>query len=133
MNNDINNNCVTRRFLVMFNPHGIQYIEVGTCGGKKPKQAANKALSMIIKNYNIQDSTLIKFKLIETTKHSKNKTSFYSGERTRLSNPITLNVNGKEIKYIFQNTIKKITSYEYNGEPIPEIHNNSNDEYDDFY
>jgi len=85
--------------------------------GAKPKQAACKALTAIVKLYkkkaeeNEEDEVAlgeINFGVYETTRGSKNKTYYYSGEKILLDEPITLEIaDGKEITYRFSSVVKK--------------------------
>ena len=81
--------------------------------GNTPYQAANKALSEIIrskeKNNDKNDLNKIIFTLIETTKGSKHKEHNYIGNRTLLKEPIVYKTNNEKIitkKY--KNNLKKI-------------------------
>ena len=93
-------------------------IECGRYCGAKPKQAACKALSKILKDVN--KGSEVKFKLAETTEGSRKKIYHYSGERHELDSPITLEINDannniKTVSYKFSNVVKKITASEYSG------------------
>lgn len=77
--------------------------------GDSPYQAANKALSEIIrkdKNINTDD---INFTLIESTKGSKNKEHNYQGKRIKLNEPISYQTkNGVNVEKKYKNELKKI-------------------------
>jgi hypothetical protein len=92
------------------------------CGrycGKKPKQAANKAFSSIIKDMKkdgvtvTQDSQLeVPFAIKECTRNSKHKEYKYIGRRHLLKEPVKVSIdNGdgsvKEIVYKFHNQLQK--------------------------
>jgi hypothetical protein len=86
----------------------------GRFSGLKPKQAANKAFSSILRMNGGGDSNLnkkIKFHIVECTRGSKQKTFYYEGTRTKLDNPISVNIKGgnnnKQIVYKYKNMIKK--------------------------
>ncbi len=84
--------------------------------GYKPKQAANKALTSILKvrrknNENLFD--VIPFSMIECTRGKTHKVSKYTGQRLALENPIIVKIKTgdgqeKEIKYHFTNKVNKV-------------------------
>jgi len=79
--------------------------------GAKPKQAACKALTGIYKLYKKEETELegeVKFGVRETTRNSRNKIYFYSGQRLLLDDPITLEIaEGKSITYKYNSIVKK--------------------------
>ena len=92
------------------------------CGrycGKKPKQAANKAFSSIVKDMKkdgvvvTSDSQLeVPFTIKECTRNSKHKEYKYVGKRHLLKDPVKVSIdNGdgsvKEIVYKFHNQLQK--------------------------
>jgi hypothetical protein len=92
------------------------------CGrycGKKPKQAANKAFSSIVKDMKkdgvsvTTDSQLeVPFTIKECTRNSKHKEYKYIGKRHLLKEPVKVSIeNGdgsvKEIVYKFHNQLQK--------------------------
>lgn len=82
----------------------------GRFSGKKPKQAANKALTSILKEKktaNKDTKGLIKFSIVECTRGSKHKTYNYEGQRKKLPSKMTVTIDDKEIVYEFSNTVKK--------------------------
>ena len=90
----------------------------GRYGGKKPKQAANKAFSSIVKdmkkNGNQQGGVNvdINFSIRECTRNSKHKEYKYVGVRESLNQPVKVTINNedgsvKEITYNFHNKIQK--------------------------
>jgi hypothetical protein len=92
-------------------------VVTGRFCGNKPKQAANKALSSLIKNdlkdkYKIGDS--IDFSIKECTRGSKCKEYKYAGKRVKLDKPMVVNINVKdsdkmkEITYNFSNVVQKV-------------------------
>lgn len=82
--------------------------------GAKPKQAACKALTGICKLFAKNDSELeekIFFAVRETTRKSRNKLYFYSGQRVVLDEPITLEIaDGKKITYKYNSIVNKANS-----------------------
>jgi hypothetical protein len=102
-----------RYFKLLYNDN-IQ----GRYSGKKPKQAANKAFSSIIKTLkegNQQDGGVnldINFTIKECTRNSKHKDYKYIGKRQALDNPVKVeiaNADGtvKQIEYKFFNKLQK--------------------------
>lgn len=90
----------------------------GRYSGKKPKQAANKAFSSIIKTFkegNEQNGGVnldINFTIKECTRNSKHKDYKYIGKRQALDNPVRVeiaNADGtvKQIEYKFFNKLQK--------------------------
>src|SRR3990167_4479209 len=86
--------------------------------GKKPKQAANKAFSSIVKEMRKTDNQKggvdvnIAFSIRECTRNSKHKEYKYVGVREELEKPVKVLINNddgtvKEITYNFHNKIQK--------------------------
>merc|ERR1712139_67143 len=86
--------------------------------GKKPKQAANKAFSSIIKDLKKNGNESggvnvdINFSIRECTRNSKHKEYKYVGKRESLENPVKVEINNsdgtiKEIEYKFFNKLQK--------------------------
>jgi hypothetical protein len=98
-----------RSFKVKLEQNGPLY---GRYNGDSPYQAANKALSEIIRNRvkNSQpDSEDIVFYLVESTKNSAKKTHQYVGRRTKLATPVEYEVaNGQTIKKEYKNVLRKV-------------------------
>lgn len=100
----------TRYFKCVYNGE-----EIGRFSGKKPKQAANKALTSIIRS-NVLDGTdltgqNINFSVRECTRGSKHKEYKYNGIREKLENPTYVHIGapgkGKEIIYNYINKVQK--------------------------
>ncbi len=109
INSDKKNN---RSFKVKLENDGPQY---GRYNGDSPYQAANKALSEIIRNRvknNQPTDEDIKFFLVESTKGSSKKCHQYVGKRTKLTTPVTYVVkNGEREQTItkeFKNILRKV-------------------------
>lgn len=88
----------------------------GRYTGYSPYQAANKALSEIIRK-NTKDGKkskkAIKFTLVESTKGQGGKIHNYEGKRVKLSTPVTYQTsNGVTITKNFKNELKKIKKTE---------------------
>tara|TARA_B110000037_G_C17112282_1_gene502359 strand:+ start:19 stop:339 length:321 start_codon:yes stop_codon:yes gene_type:complete len=81
--------------------------------GMFPYQAANKALSEIIRKNNIKCDQKINFDLYECTKNSKNKIYKYIGFREKTIITYKINDN-KMITKNFKNNLKKIKKMKKN-------------------
>ncbi len=88
----------------------------GRFSGTKPKQAANKALTSILKKRAANDDDTmcqIVFSIRECTRGSNQKVYFYKGQRMELEEPNTITIRGKdgeddkEITYRFNNKVMK--------------------------
>lgn len=86
----------------------------GRFSGTKPKQAANKALTSILKTRESDGKSTtvkIKFSIIECTRGSKHKEYNYVGERVKLDKPMEVTIgkgaNAKTIKYRYNNKVFK--------------------------
>jgi hypothetical protein len=106
----------SRSFRVKLDIDGDQY---GRYNGESPYQAANKALSEIIRNKVKKEEPTdeeITFFLIESTKDSKKKIHQYLGKRTKLPEPVKYKVkNGdkeQEITKEYKNILRKIKKSE---------------------
>lgn len=92
--------------------------------GDSPYQAANKALSEIMRlrqKNNESTDIVIRFKLIEVTKGCKQKEHLYDGSRIKLDEPISYTLsNGHQITKIFKNQLKKIKKCEILNMPSSE-------------
>lgn len=107
-------NSKLRYFKLLYNEE-VQ----GRYCGKKPKQAANKAFSSIIKDYKKNGvhhggvNVDINFSIRECTRTSKHKKEYkYIGKRESLDTPVKVNIKNidgtvKEIEYKFHNRIQK--------------------------
>ena len=86
--------------------------------GDSPYQAANKALSEIIRKKKKDGSSMsgkINFSLIESTKGSKHKQHEYVGKRVALKTPISYQTkDGIEVTKKFKNELKKVKKGEKN-------------------
>lgn len=83
--------------------------------GYKPKQAANKALTAILKARKAENKPVnnveIVFDIIESTRGSKQKTYHYTGQRVELETPMVVNIKAndtaKQITYKYNNRVQK--------------------------
>jgi hypothetical protein len=84
----------------------------GRYNGESPYQAANKALSEIIRQETKNGNAIegeIKFFLVESTKGSSKKVHEYSGRRIKLDVPVEYSVsNGATIKKEYKNVLRKV-------------------------
>ncbi len=101
-----------RSFKVKLEEEGQQY---GRYNGDSPYQAANKALSEIIRNKVKNNQTTdedITFFLVESTKGSNKKIHKYIGKRIKLEKPVSYVVkNGEKEQTItkeFKNILRKV-------------------------
>jgi hypothetical protein len=108
-NNPDNKKKSSRSFKVKMDLNGHQY---GRYNGDSPYQAANKALSEIIRNKVKQNQNAdeeITFFLVESTKGSTKKVHEYVGKRTKLDVPVVYKVNNnQEIKKEYKNVLRKV-------------------------
>jgi len=82
----------------------------GRFSGRKPKQAANKALTSILKDRSVKGDSVkgkVKFSIIECTRGSGCKQYNYVGERVKLRKPMTVTIGDKKIVYNFSNNVNK--------------------------
>ena len=102
----------SRSFRVKLDKNGELY---GRYNGDSPYQAANKALSEIIRrrikdNQNVEH---INFFLVESTKGSIKKEHEYNGNRIKLESPISYTVNnGQIITKEYKNILRKVKKKE---------------------
>ena len=61
-----------------------------------PAKAAKKALTYLIKSQNYPGDKLIVFQIMDI---NSNKLYNYAGQRVKLQNPKTVNINGKNITF----------------------------------
>jgi hypothetical protein len=97
-----------RSFKVKLNAEGDLY---GRYNGDSPYQAANKALSEIIRNKVKNNESIdeeINFFLVESTKGSKKKSHQYLGKRVQLETPVIYKVGEQEIVKNYKNILKKV-------------------------
>lgn len=89
----------------------------GRFSGTKPKQAATKALTSILRTKKSNEESTVgefEFSIVECTRGSKHKTYNYTGERVKLDNPMTVQIGGgkdggdkKTITYKYNNRVMK--------------------------
>ena len=86
----------------------------GRFSGSKPKQAAAKALTSILRARKLNNETTtgkLNFSIKECTRGSRHKVYNYVGERIELPEPVTVNIdkgnNPKQIVYKYHNKVMK--------------------------
>ena len=93
----------------------------GRYSGDKPKQAANKAFTNIIRT--LPEGGVgkkVRFQMKECTRGSNQKTSTYEGERVKLDTPLKIEIKKntdkpKVIEYKFTNRINKVKEQTQTG------------------
>ena len=88
----------------------------GRFSGYKPKQAAGKALTSILRHREKEGQDLsqeVSFSMVECTRGGSHKVSQYTGKRVKLEKPVTVTIKTsdgkkKEINYNFTNKITKV-------------------------
>jgi len=93
-----------RYFKLVYNDNYVG----GRFSGQKPKQAASKALSTILKQ---GVPSPVVFSIIECTRGAKHKVYKYVGERIKLETPMKVTIgigpDAREIEYNYTNKVKK--------------------------
>lgn len=89
----------------------------GRFSGLKPKQAAGKALTSILRKIKESGGDLtqeINFSMVECTRGRTHKVSNYRGRRVKLPQPIkvTLKKTGRTVEYNYQNKVTKVKGQE---------------------
>jgi hypothetical protein len=101
-----------RTFSATHNDPNGNIINMGRFTGMKPKQAANKAFSAIMKHMKESGNDLEKsacFKIKETTKGDNGKEYMFIGVREKLNEPF--NIEMKDGKTVLFTCVNKITKY----------------------
>jgi hypothetical protein len=88
-------------------------VNAGRYSGKKPKQAAAKALTAIVKKNNVTTGESVTFLIQECTRGSRKKKYSYEGSQVFLPNPVQITIRKKDgtsssISYAKNNVLKKI-------------------------
>jgi len=98
-----------RSFKAIYEDPSGEVVTEGRYSGFKPKQASSKALTAIYKLFEKSGKTLggsIRFGLKETTRGSKNKKYWYSGEKTKITDPVLLYLLPSEDKKLMSELSK---------------------------
>ena len=102
-----------RSFRAIYKTLGGQVVKAGRYCGKKPKQAACKALTAILKLYKEGTGKTytkkIYFGVVETTRGSRHKHYWYSGERQKVTTVEVVIKDRKDspIVYRYNNSVMK--------------------------
>jgi len=88
-------------------------VNAGRYSGKKPKQAAAKALTAIVKKNNVKTGESVTFLIQECTRGSRKKKYSYEGSQVFLRDPVQITIKKKDgtsssISYAKNNLLKKI-------------------------
>ncbi len=105
---------VHRYFRCVYKDKDGQVVHAGRYSGKKPKQAACKALTGIVKNNGLETGEQVTFLIQECTRGSKKKKYSYVGSQVDLAEPVVIKITKKdgtssEIEYTKNNEVKKIS------------------------
>lgn len=106
----------------------------GRLCGKKPKQAANKAFTSLLKHMKkskeIYNGQKINFSIVECTRNSKHNKYCYIGERKALAKPVIVTINVKDdsgaikekkVTYHHKNYVKKVKKADMEAEPEVDV------------
>jgi len=106
------NNNETHYYTILDFPKDNQ--TYGKFKGNKPKIAANRAFSSLVKFIDIdksnEDGFLGKFLVFVIKDLNTNDEYKYIGNRIKLKNPVKVTKDGKEIEYKYKNVIGKYNS-----------------------
>lgn len=104
-----------RYFHCVYKSNEGAVVRAGRYCGKKPKQAAKKALSRVVEKNEVKNGENLVFLIKECTRGSKKKMYAYSGARVLLDTPVTVplkkvNKDGKPVvlTYKHANNVKKV-------------------------
>jgi hypothetical protein len=105
---------VHRYFRCVYKSTDGQIVHAGRYSGKKPKQAACKALTGIVKSNSLETGEQVTFLIQECTRGSKKKKYSYVGSQVDLAEPVRIKITKKdgsssEIEYTKNNEVKKIS------------------------
>ncbi len=103
-----------RFFRCVYKTSAGEIVHAGRYSGKKPKQAACKALTGIVKNNELATGEKVTFLIQECTRGSKKKKYSYVGCQVDLEEPVRITITKKdgttsEIEYTKNNEVKKIS------------------------
>ena len=103
-----------RFFRCVYKTSSGDIVHAGRYSGKKPKQAACKALTGIVKNNELATGEKVTFLIQECTRGSKKKKYSYQGCQVDLEEPVRITITKKdgttsEIEYTKNNEVKKIS------------------------
>lgn len=105
----------TRSFKAIYSSPTGEVVKEGRYCGSKPKQAACKALTGIYKKFKDAKKEAgenVVFGVYETTRGSKNKNYWYTGERKKLDTTVKVEIKkdgvNRTLSYNFNNVVKKL-------------------------
>ncbi len=79
---------------------------MGRFSGEKPIKAASKAFSSLIKSEDRKEGK-IDFSIVECTRNSRRKEYQYTGEKVKLEEGVSVNINNVQVTYNNINKVKK--------------------------
>lgn len=82
----------------------------GRFSGKKPKQAASKALTALLNERRSNGDTTegnFSFTMVECTRGCNRKSYNYTGYRKKLDEPLTVKIGDREVTYSYENHVAK--------------------------
>lgn len=103
-----------RFFRCVYKTTAGQIVYIGRYSGRKPKQAACKALTGIVKSNELKVGEKVTFLIQECTRGSKKKKYSYVGSQVDLDTPVKITITKKDnstdtITYTKNNVVKKIS------------------------
>jgi hypothetical protein len=103
-----------RFFRCVYKTTAGQIVYIGRYSGRKPKQAACKALTGIVKSNDLKVGEKVTFLIQECTRGSKKKKYSYVGSQVDLDTPVKITITKKDnstdtITYTKNNVVKKIS------------------------
>ena len=127
-----------RYFRCVYRSKAGEIVHAGRYSGKKPKQAARKALTRIADKNSLNIGESVTFLIQECTRGSRKKKYSYTGSRVNLPEPVTVNIAKKDkdgnktgefspLTYKRDNVVKKISLKECGlenvdlGEDVDEV------------
>jgi hypothetical protein len=96
---DLNESEPKKQYILIYNNERLK-----TFKGYRPKQAAGKAFSFLIANFNVEEA---KFKLID----SENKEYCYNGEKVKLDEPVIIHRGIRDIEHCYYTKIRQILQF----------------------
>lgn len=102
-----------RYFHCVYKNKDGEVVRAGRYSGKKPKQAARKALSRVVDKNEVKLGEKITFLIKECTRGRKKKAYSYEGSRVELKEPVVVEIKKKEggtakLTYKHDNVVKKV-------------------------
>jgi hypothetical protein len=118
-----------RYFRCVYRSKAGEIVHAGRYSGKKPKQAARKALTRIADKNELTIGESVTFLIQECTRGSKKKKYSYTGSRVNLPEPVKIQIAKKDkegnktgefttLEYLRDNVVKKISLKECGLEDV---------------